>query len=173
MKVNVFSKNIEVTNSIRELIIKKASKLTSLVPEDTEIRFMIDANKKRHKIEATVLLDGTIIRAEQRSDDLYKTIDQTIDVLVRRIKTYKGKKHEKVRRAEDTIRKPAEEAMEEAHTGIVRRKSIKAPTITAGDAVEEMELLGHSFYIFADADTGHISVVYRREESGYGVIEIA
>ena len=173
MRIEVHSRNVEVTPAIYDLIRKKSAKVALFLPEDAVVHFMIDANKTRHKIEATVLLDGTIIRAEQRSDDLYKTIDQTIDVLVRRIKTYKGKKHEKVRRAEDTIRKPAEEAMEEAHTGIVRRKSIKAPTITAGDAVEEMELLGHSFYIFADADTGHISVVYRREESGYGVIEIA
>lgn len=172
MKVEICSRNAEVTPAIQSLIEKKAAKITSLVPADTEIRFMIDANKSRHKIEATVLLDSTIIRAEQRSDDLYKTIDQTVDVLVRRIKTYKEKKHEKARRAEDTIRKPAEEMAAEKDPAIVRRKSVKTPTITAEDAVEEMELLGHSFYVFVDADTDKTSVVYKREEAGYGLISI-
>lgn len=172
MRIDVISKNIEVTNSIRELIAKKAAKLNKLVPEDTNIRFMIDANKNRHKIEATVFLDGTIIRAEQRSNDLYMTIDQTIDVLVRRIKTYNEKRHEKANRAVDTIRRPEEESPEQEISPIVRRKSLKAPTITEEAAVEEMELLGHTFYVFVNADTDRTCVVYKREESGYGLITV-
>lgn len=172
MKVEICSRNAEVTPAIQSLIEKKATKLSIFLPDDAIVRFMIDANKNRHKIEATVLLDSTIIRAEQRSGDLYKTIDQTVDVLVRRIKTYKEKKHEKARRAEDTIRKPAEEMAAEKDPAIVRRKSVKTPTITAEDAVEEMELLGHSFYAFVDADTDKTSIVYKREEAGYGLISI-
>lgn len=171
MRIEIRSRNAEVTPAIKTLIEKKASKISIYLPDDALVRFMIDANRKRHKIEATVLLDGTIIRAEQRSDDLYKTIDQTVDVLVRRIKTYKEKKHEKQRRAEDTIRRPAA-GTEEKNPVIVRRKDIRTPTITAEAACEEMELLGHSFYIFTDADTDKTSVVYEREDGGYGLIAV-
>lgn len=174
MRIEIHSRNTEVTPAIRALIEKKASRLSVFLPGDTTVCFMIDANRKRHKIEATVLLDGTIIRAEQRSDDLYKTIDQTVDVLVRRIKTYKEKKHGRQRRAEDTIRKPAKTFAEadENVSAIVRRKELKIPTVTAEDACEEMDLLGHSFYIFIDAETDKTSVVYEREDGGYGLIAV-
>ena len=107
MKIEIISKNIEVTPAIKDLIAKKAKKLSLFIPEDTVVKFMIDANKKRHKIEATIYLDSVTIRAEQRSDDLYKTIDQTIDVLIKRVKNYKDKKNEKKLRG-NSIRYPAD-----------------------------------------------------------------
>lgn len=170
MRIEVLSKNVDVTPAIYEMIKKKTAKVALFLPEDCVIRFMIDANKKRHKIEATVVLDGTIIRAEQRSDDLYKTIDRTIDVLVRRIKTYKEKKFEK--KGAETIRKDCQEENDNSVPIAVRKKTFPISALTIEDACAEMELLGHSFYVFTDAesDVNQICVVYKREDGGYGVL---
>lgn len=171
MEIEVISKNIEVTPAIKDLIAKKGKKLSLFVSDNTEVKFMIDANKKRHKIEATIYLDGVTIRAEQRSDDLYKTIDQTIDVLIKRVKNYKEKKNEKKLRgnsirylAENIDENPIESDM------IIRRKSFKINTMAAEDACDEMEYLGHDFFVFTDSETDQISVVYKREDGGYGMI---
>lgn len=170
MRIEVLSKNVDVTPAIYEIIQKKAAKVALFLPEDCIIRFMIDANKKRHKIEATVVVDGTIIRAEQRSDDLYKTIDRTIDVLVRRIKTYKEKRFEK--KGAETIRKDCREEIDNSAPIAVRKKTFPISALTVEDACAEMELLGHSFYVFIDAEseTNQICVVYKREDGGYGVL---
>ena len=171
MKIEVISKNIEVTPAIKDLIAKKAKKLSLFTSDNTVVKFMIDATKKRHKIEATIYLDGVTIRAEQRSDDLYKTIDQTIDVLIKRIKNYKDKKNEKKLRG-NSIRHLAdgvEENLSESDM-IIRRKSFKINTMAAEDACNEMECLGHDFFVFTDSETDQISVVYKREDGGYGMI---
>ena len=170
MRIDVISKNVDVTPAIRALIEKKASKLRPFVPEDASIRVMIDANQNRHKIEATLYVDGRIIRAEQRSDDLYKTIDQTVDVLIKRVKNYKEKKHEKVIRSE-TIRRPKiVEETDQEESLIVRRKTFVMNSMSAEDACTELRLLGHSFFVFRDSETDKISVVYEREDGGYGLI---
>lgn len=170
MRIEIISKNVEVTPAIRGMVKKKASKIELFVPEDSSVRFMIDANHNRHKIEATLFVDGNVIRAEQRSQDLYKTIDQTIDVLVRRVKNFKEKRHEKALRGE-TIRKPEMQAEEQNTAGtIVRRKTFVMNSMSAEDACSEMEFLGHSFFVFRDAETDQLSVVYKREDGGYGLI---
>lgn len=171
MRLEVLSKNANVTPAIYQMIKKKASKLEVFLPEDCVVRFMIDANKKRHKIEATLVLDGTMIRAEQRSDDLYKTIDKTIDVLIRRIKTYREKKTERVKGAE-SIRKNHVDDFDANAAIAVRRKSFPIWALSVEDACAEMELLGHSFYVFMDAesDNNRICVAYKREDGGYGVL---
>ena len=171
MRIEVHSRNVEITPAIYQLIEKKTSKVKLFLPENATVQFMLDANKKRHKIEATVVLDGTTIRAEQRSDDLYKTIDQTVDVLVRRIKTYKDKRAER-RRGTETIRKTSMEIQTAVEPGIVRKKKFLLSAMTAESACEEMELLGHSFYMFIDADSnsGRACVVYKREDGGYGML---
>lgn len=171
MKIEVLSKNVDVTPAIYEMVKKKASKVAIFLPENSVVRFMIDANKKRHKIEATVVVDGRIIRAEQRSDDLYKTIDQTIDALVRQIKTYREKRAEKTKGA-DTIRKNYARETDDSTEIAVRRKTFPISALTVEDACVEMELLGHSFYVFVDAesDSNQICVAYKREDGGYGVL---
>lgn len=170
MRIEVLSKNVDVTPAIYDMVQKKAAKVALFLPKDCVIRFMIDANKKRHKIEATVVLDGTVIRAEQRSDDLYKTIDRTIDVLVRRIKTYKGKKFEK--KGAETIRKDCQEENDNSVPIVVRRKAFPISALTVEDACTEMELLGHSFYVFmnAESNVNQICIAYKREDGRYGVL---
>lgn len=170
MRIDVISKNVDVTPAIRALIEKKASKLRPFVSDDASIRFMIDANQNRHKIEATLYVDGRIIRAEQRSDDLYKTIDQTVDVLIKRLKNYKEKKHEKVVRSESIRRPEFVEEADQEESLIVRRKIFVMNSMSAEDACAELRLLGHSFFVFRDSDTDKISVVYEREDGGYGLI---
>lgn len=170
MKIDVISKNVDVTPAIRALIEKKAAKLRPFVSDSAYVRFMIDANQNRHKIEATLHVDGRIIRAEQRSDDLYKTIDQTMDVLIKRVKNYKEKKHEKALRGE-TIRRPepVEEIVPEENA-IVRRKTFVMSAMMPDDACAELSLLGHGFFVFRNAETDQISVVYKREDGGFGLI---
>lgn len=171
MRIEVRSRNIKITPAIHQLIEKKAAKIALFLPEDTTVHFTIDVTSARHKIEATVVLNGTTIRAEQRSDDLYKTIDQTVDVLIRRIKTYKDKRAERYK-GKETIRKAPADIPEVKLSSIVRRKEFSLSVMTAEDACAEMELLGHSFYVFLDAesDSDRACVVYKREDGGYGML---
>ena len=124
---------------------------------------------KRPKFVITLGGDGTILRAEERSDDIFASIDAVLDKIHRQIARYKGKRRARGRRARgEPI--PIEELEEEAHS-IVRVKQFSMIPMTQHEAIEQMELLGHDFFVFFNSEVEGINVLYRRKDGDYGLLQ--
>ena len=132
------------------------------------------ADKGRHKIEVTIPLKGRIIRAEQVSEDMYQTIDLVEEVIERQLKKYKNKLINRKHQADDYFRPEyieKEYEDEDDEVQIERVKHFEMKPMFIEDACVQMELLGHNFYVFINAETDETNVVYKRKNGGYGLIE--
>lgn len=172
MKFTIVGKNMEVGPALDQAIRDKLGKLDKFFDSETEVHVMLDVVKDRHKIEVTIPVRGSIIRSEQVSNDMYVSIDLVEEVIERQLKKYKGKL---ARKQQDgaTIRGMQTEEEETAADGIriVRRKQFDVKPMYPEDACIQMELLGHSFYVFTNAETEAVNVVYKRKGGTYGLIE--
>lgn len=183
MKIIISGKKIRLTDAITEYINKKFGRLEKLLDPEAELRVTVSANKKRRqKVEVTLdNINGQIVRAEEVQDDLYSAIDLVCDKLNRQVVKYKNKF--KTRKSgNDTIRfDKFEELLDEEieivpeEDGLVfeRKKRFDLKPMSPEEAVLQMNLLGHDFFLFKDQDTFEVSLVYRRGDGGYGLIEQA
>jgi putative sigma-54 modulation protein len=172
MRYIISGKNITVTEGLKEAIYEKLGKLEKYFTPDTEVIVTLSVEKQRQKIEVTVPVKGHTIRAEQSSDDMYVSIDLVEEIIVRQLRKYKTKIVNK-----QHGRQNFQQAYIEMETGddeeiqIVRSKRFAVKPMNPEDACVEMELLGHSFYVFRNAQTGEVNVVYKRKGNTYGLIE--
>ncbi len=174
MNMNYAGKNMEVTDALREVTEKKLSKLDKYFQKDIEGNVTFSTQKNRKIIEVTINLPGTIIRAEESSDDMYASIDKAVDVLERQIRKYKTKLQKRYQngetiRFENVMPLPAEK--DEDKPKLVKRKKFGLKPMSYEEAILQMELLRHNFFVFMDADTDDVSVVYKRKDGNYGLIE--
>lgn len=172
MKITISGKNIDVTQGLRAAVEDKLAKLEKYFTPDTVCNVTLGVEKERQKMEVTIPMKGHIIRAEQQSDDMYVTIDLVVDVIEAQLKKYRKKLINKQQNA-DSLRK---EFVEEETTGdeeirIVRAKKFGMKPMFPEDACVQMELLGHNFFVFSNAETGEVNVVYKRKDKSYGLIE--
>ncbi|EFD04349.1 ribosome hibernation-promoting factor, HPF/YfiA family [Peptostreptococcus anaerobius] len=183
MKILVTGKKIRLTEGINGYIDKKFSKLEKLLSEDTELRVTVSANKKeKQKVEVTLdNINGHIVRAEDVQEDLYSAIDVVCDKLNRQIVKYKHKFKSRAS-GNDTIRfenfnqlleEEIEAVPEDSELVFERRKKFDIRPMSPEEAVLQMNLLGHDFFLFKDQDTFEVCLVYRRGDGGYGLIEQA
>ena len=175
MKINFTGKNLDVTEALRNVTEKKMSKLDKYFQKDIEGNVTFSSEKNRKIIEVTINLPGTIIRAEESSDDMYASIDRAVDVLERQMRKYKTKLQKRYKNTE-TIRFENVEPLPSEEVGddlpkLVKTKKFFLKPMTSEEAVLQMELLGHNFFIFMDGDTGNVNVVYKRKDNNYGLIE--
>ncbi|MFC6346973.1 ribosome hibernation-promoting factor, HPF/YfiA family [Vagococcus carniphilus] len=180
-RYNVRGENIEVTQAIREYVEKKIGKLERYftnVPESTAHVNLKVYSDKTAKVEVTIPLPYLVLRAEETSPDLYASIDLVVDKLERQIRKYKTKINRKSREtALDTaaataiIETEAADVHEEPDLEIVRTKRLSLKPMDSEEAVLQMNMLGHNFFIFEDAETNGTSIVYRRKDGKYGLIE--
>ena len=174
MKINFAGKNnMEVTDALRDVTEKKIGRLDKFFQKDVVGNVTFSAEKNRKKIEVTINLPGTIIRAEESSDDMYASIDSAVDVLERQIRKHKTKLQKKYKntetiRFENVTSLPKEE---EEGPKIVKTKRFLLKPMASEEAVLQMELLRHNFFVFMDADSENVSVVYKRKDGNYGLIE--
>ncbi len=174
MKMNFTGKNMEVTDALRDVTEKKLGKLEKYFQTDIAGNVTFSTEKNRKIIEVTINLPGTILRAEESSDDMYASIDKTVDVLERQIRKHKTKLQKRYQN-NDTIRfdnvpsLSAEE--EEDKPRLVRRKRFGLKPMSPDEAILQMELLRHNFFVFMDSETEDVSVVYKRKDGNYGLIE--
>ena len=150
------------------------SKLDKYFQKDIEGNVTFSTQKNRKIIEVTINLPGTIIRAEESSDDMYASIDKAVDVLERQIRKYKTKLQKRYQngetiRFENVMPLPAEK--DEDKPKLVKRKKFGLKPMSYEEAILQMELLRHNFFVFMDADTDDVSVVYKRKDGNYGLIE--
>lgn len=172
MKINIIGKNLEVTDGLKMAVEEKIGKLDKYFSEDITAKVTLSVEKDRQKIEVTIPVKGHIIRSEQVSSDMYVSIDLVKEIIERQLKKYKKKLIDKQQNAasfSDTFVERYEEDEEEIK--IVRSKQFDIKPMYPEDACVQMELLGHDFYVFCNAETEQVNVVYKRKGGTYGLIE--
>ncbi|WP_028274377.1 ribosome hibernation-promoting factor, HPF/YfiA family [Atopococcus tabaci] len=187
LKYNIRGENIEVTAAIRDYVEKKVSKIEKYfdkVPEATAHVNLKTYSDKTAKVEVTIPLPYIVLRAEETSPDLYGSIDLVVDKLERQMRKYKTKINRKARGTalvpqstlEDTDQgfdaaTDDETEDNDVASSIVRTKRLSLKPMGAEEAVLQMDMLGHNFFIFEDAETNGTSIVYKRKDGKYGLIE--
>ncbi len=172
MRFIISGKNIEVTESLKNVVKDKIGKLEKYFTPDTEVHVTMSVEKERQKIEVTIPVKGNILRAEQVSSDMYVSIDLVQEILERQLKRYKNKIIDQKQDAVGLNRAFIEEDFfEEDSIEIKRVKRFAMKPMDAEEACIQMELLGHNFYVFRNAETDEVNVVYKRKGNTYGLIE--
>ena len=172
MRYTISGKNIDVTEGLKNAIYEKMDKLEKYFTPDTEIIVTLSVEKERKKIEVTIPVKGNIIRSEQVSSDMYVSIDLVEEVIERQLKKYKNKLISKKKNATSFKQEFIDnEYDEDEEVKIVRTKKFSEKPMYPEDACVQMELLGHNFFVFTNAETDDINVVYKRKDNTYGIIE--
>lgn len=172
MKFVIVGKNIEVTPGLRDAVEDKIGKLERYFTSETEIHVTLSVEKERQKIEVTIPVKGNIIRSEQVSNDMYVSIDLVEEIIERQLKKYKNKLIDQQQAASFFKKEFMEkEYMEDEEVKIIRTKKFDIKPMYPEDACVQMELLGHSFFVFCNAETEQVNVVYKRKGNTYGLIE--
>lgn len=179
MQLIIQGKNVEVTDRLREYVEKKVGKLDRYLPTIDEARMELSTERTRSAgdrqvAQLTVRSKGTILRAEEKTSDIFTSIDTVLDKMYRQIARYKGKRYGRGRAAAQGEALPMEVEMEEEEETprrIVRTKRFRLVPMNEEEAIEQMELLGHDFFVFFNASIGEINVLYRRKDGDYGLIQ--
>ena len=172
MKFTILGKNINVTEGLRSAVEDKIGKLEKYFSPDTEVHVTLSVEKERQKIEVTIPVKGNIIRSEQVSNDMYVSIDLVEEIIERQLKKYKTRITDRAQNAGSFKREFVEnDYVYEEEIKIVRNKRFDIKPMYPEDACVQMELLGHSFFVFVNAETDQVCVVYKRKGGTYGLIE--
>jgi putative sigma-54 modulation protein len=174
VEVSIFARNMEVTPRLREYVERKVGKLDRYLPSIDEARVDLTVENTRsadHRqvAQLTVRVRGTILRAEERTQDMFASIDTVLDKMYRQVARYKGRRRDRGQAAAEVL--PIEEPLEEPEGEVVRVKRFEVRPMTQEEAIEQMELLGHHFYVFLNADEDAINVVYKRNDGNYGLLQ--
>ena len=175
MKIKIFGKNIEVTEGIRSAVEEKIGKLDKYFAEETRVDVTLSVNKNEQKVEVTIPVKGRIIRAEEISDDMYVSIDMVEETIERQLVKYKNKIIDKKKSIKEAFTETYIEAdyedEDEDQIKIKKTKRFGFKPMDPEEACVEMELLGHNFFVFLNAETEEVNVVYKRKGNTYGLIE--
>jgi len=176
MELTITGKNMEISDRIREYVDKKAGRLDRYLRgiDDASLELTRQSAKSaedRHIAQLTVRVSGTILRAEERAADVFTAFDAVMDKMYRQIIRYKTRRRGRGRAQREELQPPIEEYEEEAPRQIVRSKRFVVLPMDEEEAAEQMELLGHDFFLFLSASTGELNIIYRRWDGNYGLIE--
>lgn len=174
MKITLRGKNIEITDAIEKKVGDKLSKLDKyfIVSENVEAKVLVRTYPYGQKIEVTIPTEYVLLRAEVVEDDLYNAIDLVIDKLEGQIRKYKTRLNRKSKDNKLAFNIASIEPLEEEEEDVlVKTKTINPKPMDMEEAIMQMELIGHSFFVYRDTETDSISIVYRRNDGDYGLIE--
>lgn len=172
MRYIISGKNIDVTDGLKSAIYEKIGKLEKYFTPDTEVHVTLSVEKERQKIEVTIPMKGNIVRAEQVSQDMYVSIDLVEEVIERQLNRYKNKILEQKQAAVNFNKSFVDEDTDEDEDiQIFRTKRFAVKPMDPEEACVQMELLGHNFFVFRNAITNEVNVVYKRKANTYGLIE--
>ena len=172
MNITISGRNIDVTPSLREAIQDKLGKLDRYFTPDTDVNVTLSVEKERQKIEVTIPVKGRIIRSEQVSNDMYVSIDLVEEIIECQLRKYKNKIVDKKQSGGNFQKAYMDnDYMESEDIRIERTKRFDIKPMYPEDACVQMELLGHNFFVFMNADTDQVNVVYKRKGNTYGLIE--
>ncbi|ERI89448.1 ribosomal subunit interface protein [Clostridiales bacterium oral taxon 876 str. F0540] len=174
MKVNILGKNIEVTEGLRNAIEKKLSRLDKFFEDDQEAFVTVSVQKARQIIEVTIRFNGVLLRSEEANTDMYAAIDIVSDKLERQMVKHKSRLERKYH-VNSPLKYQEVAAFqsndEEKEPSIVRTKRFAIKPMSAEEAVLQMDLLGHDFFVYSNDKSGDVNVVYKRKDGNYGLIE--
>ena len=172
MKVTVIAKNIELTQALKDIVQKKISKLEKYFDVEVDAKATLSVQKNIQKIEVTIPFNGVILRCEESTDDMYKSIDLVEDKLERQIRKQKTKLS---RKHNGSVRFAAIEesaaGQEEEEGNLVKVKKFGVKPMNSEEAILQMDLLGHNFFVYQDAESSKVNVVYKRKDGNYGLLE--
>ena len=172
MKFIIIGRNIDITEGLKSAVQEKLGKLERYFTQETEIHVTLSVEKDRQKIEVTIPVKGNIIRSEQVSSDMYVSIDLVEEVIERQLRKYKTKIVNQQQAGGNFQKEFVEdEFLEDEEVKIIRTKKFGIKPMYPEDACVQMELLGHNFYVFRNAETDEVNVVYKRKGNTYGLIE--
>ena len=171
MRYIITGKNIDVTEGLKNAIYEKIGKLEKYFRPDTEVHVTFSVQKDRHKIEVTIPIKGTVIRAEEESTDMYVSVDLVEEIIERQIKKYKNKIVDAKQGGIGLSEAFASELGDEEEIIITRTKKFAMKPMDPEEACIEMELSGHNFFVFRNSETDEVNVVYKRKGNTYGLIE--
>jgi putative sigma-54 modulation protein len=172
MRITISGKNIDVTQGLKDAIYEKLGKLDKYFTPETEAIVTLSVEKNRQKIEVTVPIKGSMIRAEQVSDDMYVSIDLVQEIIERQVRKHKTRLVNRNRGGGNLQQTFIEMETEEPEAiRIVRSKKFAMKPMDPEEACIQMELSGHSFFVFRNAETDDVNVVYKRKGNTYGLIE--
>lgn len=175
MKATIIGKNIEVTSALKDAIGKKLSRLDRYFGEEHIAHVKLVVQKNRQTIEVSIPLSGVIIRSEESTEDMYASIDLVVDKLERQIRKQKTRLEKRIH--SDSLKFHEISAHETAITEdeekgkVVRTKKFAIKPMNSEEAVLQMELLGHNFFVFMDDKSQEVNVLYKRKDGNYGLIE--
>ncbi|MDZ8186340.1 MAG: ribosome-associated translation inhibitor RaiA [Nostoc sp. ChiSLP02] len=185
MKLVIHGKNIEITDAIREYVHQKIEKAVNHfqnITNEVDVHLSVARNPRinpRQAAEVTIYANGSVIRAEESSENLYASIDLVADKIARQLRKYKERRQDQKTQAQPTEEVVTESVVTdligdrtpELPNEVVRTKYFSMPPMTLAEALEQLQLVGHDFYMFRNIETGEINVIYERNHGGYGVIQ--
>jgi putative sigma-54 modulation protein len=181
MDIVIQGRNVDITPRLQSYVERKVERLDRYMPNIAEVRVDLAEEKSnrmgiRQIAQITVRnTRGTILRAEERTSDLFAAVDAVVDKMYRQIERYKGKRRRRGEESQENIsayETAVELPEEEFQTGhVIRRKRFSIVPMHEEEAIEQMELLGHDFFVFVNAATGGVNVIYRRKDGNYGLLE--
>lgn len=173
MNINVRGKQFKVTDALKDYVVKRVGKLEKYSDDFIDVQVTLSVEKARQRVEVTAPLNGFILRGEEETDDMYSSIDLVVDKLERQMEKYRqriGKKRAKTIKEEPSFILESDEELFEKDV-IVKIKKFPAKPMSVDEAVMQMNLIGHSFFVFTNAETEVMNVVYKRKYGDYGLME--
>ena len=173
MRIKITGRNIDLTEGLKSAVEEKLNKLERYFTPDTDAYVTLSVEKERQKVEVTIPMKGNIIRSEQVSNDMYVSIDLVEEVIERQLKKYRTKLVTKQQNVTSVFKQEflEEQSVEDEEIKINRVKKFDMKPMYPEDACVQMELLGHDFFVFVNAETEDVNVVYKRKGNTYGLIE--
>ena len=177
MELQITGKNVEISPAVRQYIERKLGKLNRHLPKIMESKVEITEEKTKSPaqhfvVQVTVDSNGILLRSQERGENLFTAVDKVVAVMDRRIKRYKGKLYERGKGNSLTRGGLSEEMQEEKPMSqVVKTKRFTVKPMTVAEAIEQMELLGHDFFLFHNNETGELNLLYRRKDGNYSIIE--
>lgn len=180
MEIVINGRNVDVTPRLQSYVERKVERLDRYMPNIAEVRVDLAEERSNRMGKSQVAqitvrhMRGTILRAEERTSDLFAAVDAVVDKIYRQIERYKGKRRRRGDQQEEfagveTAVQLESDELEEGH--VIRRKVFSMEPMHEEEAIEQLDLLGHDFYVFVNASTGGVNVLYRRRDGNYGLLE--
>ena len=170
MNIMITGRKFNLKDSFRDYAEKKMKKIQRIFGDEADVKITVTVEKEWQTVETTVKKDGVLYRAECSADRMEDALDKTIDDLVRKLRKNKTRIEKKLRDVAPEIPEPISEEGEEGEIKIVKSKHFPIKPMDAEEAVLQMNLIGHQFFMFRNMDSGEINVVYRRKDGNYGLL---
>lgn len=171
MNIIIRGKHIELTDALKEYVMKRVGKLEKYSDEFMDVQVTLLVERDRHRVEVTAPIHGMILRGEEETEDMYSSIDMVIEKLERQIDKYRTRINRRMRTKILKDHDPKHEAEDEPREEIVRHKKFPAKPMSVEEAIMQMNLIGHNFFVFTNAESQEMNVVYIRNNGDYGLLQ--